>query len=328
MPPALALLLLLAAAGLSLAATVAPLALYTVTLAGFGLAHVLSEFAYVDRRFGRRLVPGQVAGLALLLAVAAGFRAAGVFALLPVETALMAELATVTALILLVAGGGWAAPAALAAALPLAVATALAPFTTAVVLSIGHNLTPLGFLWEILPRGRRRGAMALALFCFVGLPLIIASGWPRALLGLGDAGLDPLASGGIAAHLHVYVPAPWRDGPAALDLFAASAAAQGMHYLAVIVILPLLQGRARGLVPWPRLPLFAGLVALGSLVAFGGFLRDFAAARGFYGILASVHAWAELPLLALIAGGGLQPKTSLPTTKEAPLAASESSSAR
>ncbi|PWR19583.1 hypothetical protein [Zavarzinia compransoris] len=323
----IALLAALALAFALLAAAM-PLAVYTVLLAGFGLAHVMAEFAYVDRRFGRRLGRGQVVACVGLLALAALWRALGVFHVMAVEPALVLELGTVVVLILAVAapGGPRAAALALAAALPLALATALAPFETAVILSIGHNFTPLGLLWEGLPRRRRAFGMGLALAGFVGLPLLVASGLPRALLGLGIEGADPLGTGGIARHLHVYVPRALAGGPSAVDLFAASVVAQGAHYVAVIGILPrLLPGQAKGFLPWPRLPLFAALIAGASLAGFIGFLDDFAGTRGLYGIVASVHAWIELPLLVLIAGG-LQ-ASSRPAATEARLAAKDSPSA-
>lgn len=325
---AMIVLLVPAALGVTLLTAAAPLAVYTVLLAGFGLAHVLSEFAYVDRRFGRRLGPGQIAACVLLLLIAAGCRAAGVFHLMPAGQALVAELATVVVLILAVAapGGPRAAGLALVAALPLGLATALAPFETAVALSIGHNFTPLGLLYDALPRGRRARGMALALGGFIALPLLVASGLPRALLGLGLEELDPMATGGIARHIHVYVPRGWQGGPLAIDLFAASVVAQAAHYVAVIGILPrLLPGASRGLLPWPHPALFATAIVAGSAIGMIGFLDDFAGARGLYGILASVHAWIELPLLVLIASGFQ--RSSRPAATETRLAAKDSASA-
>jgi len=330
--PAVLLFLVLGALAFTALTAVAPLAVYTVTLALFGLAHVTSELAYVDRRFGRRLGRPLVWRLGVLLAGVAAARAAGVFGLLPVSLALTVELALVAALALAVAGGGPSRGLALGVALPLGLATALAPFETAVTLAITHNFTPLGFLWEAVPRRRRGPVMVWALAGFIGLPLLVASGLPRLWLGLDLAGADPMATGGLARHLHVYVPAALRDGPWALDLFAACVVAQGAHYLAVIVILPALQRRQapdrRGLIPWPGRGLFAAAVVASSGVALFGFLDDFAAARGFYGILASVHAWVEIPLLVMIVGGAFQPATSLPTRNEAAFAASETPNAR
>lgn len=327
--PVLALFLVTGALAFTGVTVATPLAVYTVTLALFGLAHVASEFAYVDRRFGSRLGTGVVARLAVLLPAVAAARAAGVFGLLPVTTALTIELALVALLALSVAGGsGRQRGLAVIAGLGLGVATALAPFGTAVFLAITHNFTPLGFLWEATVGRRRRRVMGLAVAGFIGLPLLVATGLPRLWLGFEGAGIDPMATGGLMRHLHVYVPEAWRQGPRAIDLFAASVVAQGAHYLAVIVILPLMQGRsAKGLLPWPPAWAFAGLVVLGTMVACLGFLDDFAGTRGLYGIAASVHAWVEIPLLVMILGGAFQPKTSLPTLNEVKLAASENSNA-
>ena len=46
---------ILAAATAATLSVIAPLAVYSLTLAAFGLPHVLSELRYVDRRFGRSL---------------------------------------------------------------------------------------------------------------------------------------------------------------------------------------------------------------------------------------------------------------------------------
>jgi len=116
----------------------------------------------------------------------------------------------------------------------------------------------------------------------------------------------------------------------AADFFTAAVVAQGGHYLAVIVVLPLMLARlspgARGLVPWPPAWAFALLVAASGLAGLLTFPQDFAAARGVYGIFASVHAWLEIPILILALTG--QRASARPTPSEAALAASETSIAR
>ena len=73
-------------------AVVAPLATYTVTLAVFGLPHVLSELRYVDRRFGRRLERCFLIPMAVLLPAIATIRAGVVLHVIPVALGLPAEL--------------------------------------------------------------------------------------------------------------------------------------------------------------------------------------------------------------------------------------------
>ena len=164
-------------------AILAPLATYSVTLALFGLPHVLSELRYVDRRFGRRLERRFLLSIAILLPAIVAIRASVVFHLLDARLGVPAELGGVAVLALACARG----PAgrkrlALAVAGAIGGATALAPYATAVTLSILHNLTPLGFLWQIVPRARRSRVMAWAAGGFLGLPLLVATGWPRAAL--------------------------------------------------------------------------------------------------------------------------------------------------
>src|SRR5215475_8907360 len=82
------------------AAVAAPLLVYSLSLATFGLAHVLSELRYVDRRFGRSLGMSQVVAMGALLAGIVAARASGVFGLLDSTTAITAELGLVVALAL------------------------------------------------------------------------------------------------------------------------------------------------------------------------------------------------------------------------------------
>jgi hypothetical protein len=322
----------------ALAATVlsvaAPLAVYSLTLAAFGLPHVLSELRYVDRRFGRSLGVARVAVMAALLAAIVTARAAAILHLLRPEIEAPLELALVALLALTAARGGLITRTiAIGVALVIGVLAIVDPFETTVGFSILHNLTPLGFLWQLAPRARRPAVMAWALAAFVGLPLVVATGAPRLLLaGLvgGGAGLDPLAAGPIWADLPVYVPQGLISSVHAIDLFTASVVAQQAHYAAVILVLPCLLSRwspgAQGLIPWPRGLIFFSVAAALAVCAFGGFALNFAGARALYSLAAAVHAWIEIPILG-IALTTSQPGSRRPTANEAPLVASESGSA-
>ena len=321
----------------TVAAVAAPLLVYSVTLAAFGLAHVLSELRYVDRRFGRRIAPARIAAMALLLVGAAAARACGVFGIVDQATAIAAELSFVIALALVVAHGSLMRCAfAIAVAAALGVATLIAPYDTTIMLSMLHNLTPLAFLWEIAPRLSRARVMRTALIVFVILPLLVATGWPRALLAALDvptATLDPLQAGPISAHLYIYAPAPLLHYASAIDLFSASIVAQCAHYATVIVVLPLLLQRrdrsAGGLIPWPRGIAFATVVTAASVLVLQRFAGDFVEARAIYGIAASVHAWIEVPLIviALTAPYASTARTR-PNASDAELVASDSNKAR
>ncbi len=292
------------AAGVAVAA---PLLVYSVTLASFGAAHVVSELRYVDLRFGRVLAPARVGRMALLLAGAVSARTLGVLHLLDPPVAVTIELSCVVLLAVSAAGGSAGTSLlAIAVGTALAGATLMAPFDTLITLSVLHNLTPLAFLWEVLPARSRRVGMPMAIAAFVGLPLLVATGVPRAALlpsGFLGPDLDPLGAGPLADHLYIYVPTPLLDQTAAIDLFTGAVVAQGAHYAAVIVVLPLLLARtdamARGLVAWPRGGMLAALVACVAGVLLHRFGQDFVATRAIYGIAASVHAWIEVPLVVI-----------------------------
>lgn len=313
---------------------VAPLAVYSVTLAAFGLPHVLSELRYVDRRFGRGLGIKTVAAMAFLLAAIVAARIAGLVHILRPETEPPLELGLVAVLALTAARGSAAARvAAIGLGLLIGVLAMADPFETTIGFSVLHNLTPLGFLWQLAPRRHRAAVMGWAGAAFVGLPLLVASGAPRlalAALGIGGAQIDPLAAGPLAADLPVYVPYRLLSNAHAIDLFTGSVVAQQAHYAAVIVALPLLLSRwspgAKGLVAWPRGLVFYSVIAALAGLAFSRFEVDFVGSRALYSLLAAVHAWIEIPIL-IFALTSPQPVSTSPAANEAPLVISESSMA-
>ena len=315
-------------------AVAAPLAVYSVTLALFGLPHVLSELRYVDRRFGRRINRRLLAAIVGILGLIVATRAAWVFHLVPPAMGLVGELCLVALLALTVARGTAERRAvAIAVALLIGAATAVAPFDTVIALAVLHNLTPLGFLWQLAPQDRRWQVMTPAILALLGLPLFVATGLPRLMLtGAGPASLDPLDAGPLGQTLGAYVPPVLTASPHAVDLFTGSVVAQGGHYLSVIVVLPWLLSRiepgARGILPWPRTRWFFALSVVAALVSLAGFAIGFADARAVYGIAASLHAWLEIPVLILALTGAVQRNSNSPATQDAVLATSETSIAR
>ncbi len=304
---------------LALGCAVAPLFAYVATLATFGLAHVLLELRYVDQRFTPRLGRATVGAIVTLLGATALLR---VVAYLPgtrslplreMELGAVAMLAAVALAVGLRRGDAMAG--VLGAATVCAIAWGLmeSPSSTLVVLAVLHNLTPVGFLAERLHGRERRAAMASCAFVFGVVPALIASGVVSALvqrLGSWSPDLTPLDVGTLDLHLGVFVPSPWIDGPSAIDLFSAAAYLQCVHYAVVIGVLPRL-GTAHGeagrssLVRWPRGAPWARYVVTASVLGCAAFASEFVDARRLYGIASAVHAWSELPVLLLSAGGGI-----------------------
>jgi hypothetical protein len=310
-PPAIPTLIGLGFAGAAAVMTVAlPLLTYTTSLALFGIAHVLSELHYIDRRFAGRLDAGVAWGIGAPIALAVAAVAAGYIGLLPPRLTVTIELA---AAVMLVAG-------ALAlmrrrrvigagAGLLLAAGAIAAPFQLLLALAILHNLTPLGFFAEALPGTVRRRALTLAAIPLIGLPLLIATGLPFELLarlGLTLPEARFLASGPLTLNLGVYVPAGLVSTDWALHAFSAAVFAQIMHYAAVIGLLPRLLDTTstRPVAPWPRGRwLVAGIAAMAGAFALA-FVVDFRLARQIYGMAALAHGWIEIPILLIAWGGG------------------------
>jgi hypothetical protein len=273
------------------ASAMAPVWTYALSLALFGLPHVACELRYLDERFGARVDRTTWRRLAGALLAIAALRAIAVVGVgdfahrAAVELLLGGALVATLAPRLAIAG---ALPLALAlATLALALASAaLAPAGALVAFAFVHNLTPLGLLAERLVVGGR-AAIAHAL------------GLPR-----NDDG--PGALGDLAAASPSFVPGPWLEAPWAGDLFAAAAFLQCLHYLVVIGWLPRLGAGDEPAAPklrWPEPRAFAGLVVASTALLAIGFLADFTGARAAYGVVASVHAWIEVPILLLAAAG-------------------------
>lgn len=306
-PPAV----LVAGYALTLAACARwPLGVYALTLAAFGLAHVLWEFRVVVARYGppAGAVLRQQVGL-LLLAVM-GARAAQLAGVLPGGTRQSIELGLLLALVAAPLPLLWRARAprsamvAGAAALALAAGAWAAPAGTLLFLAVAHNLTPVGLLADAAAPGQRGRTLVLAAAAFLGGPLLVASGLPGALLGV-DPAAGLLPAGPLAAHLGAYLPAAWHAAPWATQAFAGVVFAQCLHYAAVIHLLPAAVGDR----PPPR---FVVPAVLAGAALFVAFWADFAQARQAYGIVAAAHAWVELPALLLALGGLTTPPRPAP----------------
>ncbi len=298
----------------ALAAVLFPLATYALTLAVFGLVHVVVELRYVDRRFSSR-VPWRL-GTTLLLVLGAIVlvRLLGLAAMLGREPQAALELGLVGALVLLVLPvlrrvGGLRALVGLALLGLLVFGALRAPLPTLVLFAVLHNLTPVGFLADALEGRARRRALLLCALVFGLVPLGIASGLPaRALAGWSVAGFSLPDAGRLDANLGVFVPSFWQGGVRAVDLFSAAVYLQCLHYAVVIHVLPRLapgpETKDAGTtnaerIPWPAPRAFAVGLAGVAAVSFAAFFLAFSDARAVYGLFALAHAWIEIPVLLL-----------------------------
>jgi hypothetical protein len=301
---------------LALCAAAAPLLSYTASLALFGGAHVLFELRYVEARFGDGPLRRLALGVGLALAGVVGLRAAHALGLWSGPASAQIELALIAALAVMCAPALRARSAGAALGLGLGVAALcvgllVEPLLCMVALAVLHNWTPAAFLAEALPPSARRRGALLGLVAFVALPLLIASGLPAAALAAAAPAFASAAAtwglpsaGPLSAHLGVYLPKAWQGAVQAPALFAAVTFAQLVHYSVVIGVLPRVAPGGAG---WPapvgfsRPPAWAfalGVAAL-SLVAAVGYLVDYSVARRWYGVIAAVHAWIEVPALLL-----------------------------
>ena len=322
----------------------APLQVYMLSLAAFGLAHALAELRYLDARFGPRLRGpttrwSLAAWLGALLLLAAGARLLWLGGALPgaararVELVLLLLLGA-AALPALLRRGAWAALLGGGLLLGLLAGLIGDPALALLGLAWAHNLTPVAFLAERLRGSARRRALGLAAVAFGVVPVALLLGLPAAL-GLASLAPDrgPLVLGSWEDGLAAWLPLSAWGRPWAHHALAAAACLQCLHYAAVLHVLPRLadpdrreaaSSQAEALLPWPARGPFALLLALAGGALLLWFLRDFGRARAAYGVVAIVHAWVELPLLLLALGAAPRAPATSPLTSTSGAAPSAS----
>lgn len=314
----------LAAGGLAMAVLVAaaPLAVYGLAIALFGLPHVLAELRFLDARYSPGIGRPLLRSLLVLLVGACALRLAGSYGWLSRDLAIPGELLLVAATAFPLRRHlgshrwlGWLVTAGFAAA------AAAAPFHTLLVLAVAHNLTPIAFVGHALRDrpGQAAPAAAAALVLFGVIPVAIVLGLGGALtaaLGIAvgpDAAVIP--SGPLGKHLGTVVPPEITDPRLTFNLFAAAVYLQCVHYAAVIHFMPRLLPTRQPpttLAGWPRhrwMQIALASVGLATGIAFAA---DFGEARKLYATIAAFHAWIEVPILLLMVAGCLAPSALRP----------------
>ncbi len=285
----------------------APLAASVLLIALFGLPHILCELRYCDERFSARIPRAALWAIGALLVALVLMRIVQAAGLVPAAIAVPAELTlglllSGTALFFMhrhrIAGALFA--------LTFALGIVFAPIATFLIAAWLHNLTPLGFVAEILPAAERRRALITLAIPFLLVPVLLASGLPQNLIGY-EATRAPSLFGAERGPLSSFI-APGRAFADALPLFSAAVFAQMMHYFAVIVLMPRLlslHGRqAPAILAWPSWPRFYAGIAVLALIGVAFYAAAYGEARAWYGVAAAVHSWLELPLFLLALGTG------------------------
>lgn len=282
------------AGAIALAAWLAPVPLYVLALALFGLPHVIWEIAWIRTATADRLPWSWWRLLIGVLLLQAAGRAAALFGWIGADLAGAVDLLTLALAVGLVAflpTTGSASDALRLRGLGIVGSLALAWIVFAgdlqtvmaalVVLSIAHNFTPV-LLQTLGRRNPTKASWSLgAMFVLPLLTLFLPESQVAAAL------IDEI---------------PWRPaeiawlGDTPMNVLSALVLAQCLHYLAVIRVLPRHMGNAWSAAPW----LWPALGATALLAI--GFAMSFPDARRVYAIAAGFHAWLEWPILLALVG--------------------------
>lgn len=300
--PIAAILLVLTAAILSVAF---PLATYSLTLASFGLAHVLTELRYVNYRFNQRLNIDLRKKIVILLLAIVNLRILQVFGivnpLISISLELICVIALVAVVIPILKAKNWTL-----GILGILVCTILfagvlwVPTIIMVLLAVLHNMTPIGFIAEKLRGLQRKYALITCFIVFLIFPSIIISGYPYNLLSslnLVAPSVDILQAGNLQNHLGVFIPQGLHESAIAQHAFSAAVFLQCIHYAIVLAVFP--SWEHNKYILWNCQNKFSHIAIFLSILLFIYFAQSFTDARKLYSIAAAVHAWVEFPILLI-----------------------------
>lgn len=286
-----------------------PVPTYVSTLSLFGVAHVLIELRYIDTQYfstlNRQFDPAFLVWLVNVLLAIAALRCFILLDWIPTALGVVLELSCGLGLVLLAAWAlwqqvrasseraeitvRWGIAVAIAALLILGIVHS--PVTTIVLLSIIHNLTPIGFIYQSPHQHRSYRLGCLLIFGL--LPLLVF--WGRWL------GASWCSAPIETPYLTTFVPSSLLHSQFAYPLFAAITFCQCMHYAVVIGLFSdWTQSTAESFIPWMRPRLFYLAILVASALLFLAFQASFLTTRAFYSVIASIHAWIEIPLLLVL----------------------------
>lgn len=299
----------------------APFHLYIFSLAGFGLAHILYEMRYVQKRFATLESKTPLVLGSVLLAALALLRFLGVKAIINYHFLIYGELCLIFFLIFVAAGTCLVLQRekkqnsrkiisvllALLLCLSLAWGIYFAPVLTIFIFALGHNFTPLFFLMDAAPKGKYVKALMWPMLVFI-IPLFIALGIFDEVFIFNQEFFVLPKSFSEQRLLGTYIPSNYFHPESAYRLFKAAVFAQVLHYCATIFIYPKLLANKKNIKEneyiefWPSkiIALVILFLCLASIIPYA---INFFQAKAFYGILAALHAAVEVPLLLLLLAG-------------------------
>lgn len=323
--------------GLTVSAWLAPLPLYLLALACFGLPHVIWEIRWLYRNPAlfsppvsahtlprpRALPPYWWGLLAVLLLVQAGGRLLLWSGRIRSTDALLVDLLTLALIFLLVLllpvhlTRHWPrqrkvlmyAVAVAGSALPGCVLLADEPYyaiALLVSLSVAHNLTPIGLI-RMNPQADKVTRRSMDRLFLLPLGLLL---------------LPVINHTGLFGGELTWGPSEWywlRQETmfgAWPGMLPALVLAQCLHYYAVLCLLPRSLGQAWQGGNWRH---FAVPACVALTLYFG---IEFADARRLYAVASGIHAWLEWPLLLCLLGGLLYPVVPVATASAPGLAGS------
>lgn len=283
-----------------------PFTTYATTLATFGIAHVAIELRYIDSRFHQQLDRTIEMRLVQLLLAIAILRCCTIWGWIAIELAHILELCCGVGLVLIATRHlyrqNWRLCIfGMVVTCLLGIGIIIDPIATSITFAIIHNFTPVGFILE----RKRSNSISILLTCsfvFVVIPLLIILYQFFPILHL------PLETN--RGYLSAFIAPSWQQLAIAYPLFSAVTFLQCMHYGAVIGLFSQwTNGRSPTLLPWLPFPYFYWLLGGISLCFLVAFQNSFVLTRSLYGIVASVHAWLEIPLLLLLTQQFIPQKT-------------------